>query len=159
MTYLVDTPLLVELLRPEPSDTVTTWVRRHEPLGLATTALAMAELQAGVARTSALRRNRLTRWVLAVEGFFQLTTAILPFDIGAARVCARLLANGAAGEPPPLRQAMVAGIAEANGLVLAVRHSPHLALWGGSMVDPWATEMEQPACDHRSRLLDGITRA
>lgn len=122
--------------------------------------MAMAELQAGVARTSAQRKNLLTRWLLGVETFFQATTAILPFDMAAAQACARLLANGAALDAPlPLAQAMVAGVAEANGLILAAPPSAHLVTWGGRMVDPWATEMQDARASARSNLLRSVGRA
>ena len=138
MRFLLDAPLLVEALRPEPDTVALDWFSFHAGSGFVLAAPTLLRLHAGVAAAPAgAQRNALTRWLLSIEAEFD--DLVLGFDAAASRSCARLLARGhAAGAPVPLAEAMVAAIAEVNGLILATRPSPGLTLWGGPVMDPWA---------------------
>lgn len=138
MRYLLDTEVLVAGLRHGAPGAMQEWLSRRPSDDCAISALSLAELQAGVSCLAhGPNRNALTQWLHEVEWRFE--GAILAFDAAAARPCARLIAQAALdGRPTPLAQAMLAGIAEANGLALAARPTPHLARWGGAVVDPWS---------------------
>jgi predicted nucleic acid-binding protein len=137
MRYLVDTAVVVDGLHTQPSAVVGDWIERHVDAGLAISVMSRVELY--LARgllTPGADHNALFDWLevldIAVEG------AILPFDDASATFCARLMTQAfAAGCAAPLNEAMLAGMAEAYGLVVAARPTPLLTLWGGPVVDPW----------------------
>ncbi|MHB8284279.1 MAG: PIN domain-containing protein [Caulobacteraceae bacterium] len=137
MSYLVETAVLVEALRPSRDIWVGRWLADHADEELYVTAMSLAALEGGAAAlASGTQRNLVTDWVRSVAARFD--GRVLGFAPVCAAPCAKLQARGmAAGTPVPLLAAMTCAIADANGLVLAGRAAPHLAVWGGPAVDPW----------------------
>ncbi len=137
MRYLLDTAVVVEGLRSQPSEAVDDWIERHGDAGLAISVMSRVELYLvrGLL-TPGADHNALFDWLEGLN--VAVEDAILPFDDASATFCARLMTQAfAAGCPAPLREAMLAGMAQAYGLVVAARPTPLLTLWGGPLVDPW----------------------
>lgn len=110
---------------------------RHIPAGLAISAMTRVELHVGRGLLAAgPDHNALFDWMEQLEARFE--NATLPFDDTSAAFCARLMTRAlACGQTALLSEAMLAGMAEAHGLVVAARPTPLLTLWGGPVVDPW----------------------
>ena len=58
---------------------------------------------------------------------------VLPFDLAAARA----LATFRVPEHAPLDEALIAAVAQANGLVLATRNTRHFEPLGVQLLNPW----------------------
>src|SRR5690606_978388 len=64
MRYLIDTNVISELVRPEPSDHVLDWLGKQSGLDLAISALTPGELSQGTRSLAAgRRRDELDRWL------------------------------------------------------------------------------------------------
>jgi predicted nucleic acid-binding protein len=137
MSYLVETAVLVEALRPSRDVWVGRWLARHSTDTLYITAMSLATLESGAAALPpGPQRNLVTDWARAVAKRFD--GRVLGFEPECAAPCAKVQARGlAAGQSVPMLAAMTCAIAERYGLILAARPAPHLALWGGPAVDPW----------------------
>lgn len=134
---LLDTNVVSEAWRPEPSPDVVAWLDAQDSSQLALTATVAAELLTGVARLpdgrrkSALARN--------VEGLLaRLSGRVLPFDLVASRHYARLVVRAsAAGVTVSQADAEIAAVASALGAVVATRDTEPFVAMGVPVINPW----------------------
>ena len=110
---ILDTSVLSELVRPEPSEAVLRWIAAQHTPSLFTTAISQAEMLSGGVLTSAGKRR--TQLKKAIDEVFleDFAGRILPFNEEVAPVYARdrIDRNGPGG---PISQvdAMIAAIAQ-----------------------------------------------
>ncbi len=136
---VLDTNVVGELLRPDPSRRVVSWFRRQTE-GLVLTSLTIAEIEFGIA---GLPDGRRKQWLAdEFEAFLaeDLTPgAILPFDEAGARAYGALYADLVRrGVRIETFDAMIAAIAIQNDCAVATRNVSHFAPTGVRVVNPWA---------------------
>ncbi|CRI64313.1 conserved hypothetical protein [Thiocapsa sp. KS1] len=141
LLYLLDTSVLSELMRPEPSPAVLAWIDGTGVEGLALAAVSQWEIRYGLALLpEGKRRDDLARRFdglvadLFGAGVYDLTSA-------AAERCASIMARKRSmGESldDHLPDAMIAGIAADAGLTLATRNRAEFRNCGIPLVDPWS---------------------
>ncbi|WP_296807874.1 type II toxin-antitoxin system VapC family toxin [Thiocapsa sp.] len=139
--YLLDTNVISELMRPEPSPAVLAWIDGTGVEGLALSAVSQWEIRYGLALLpEGKRRDDLARRFdglvadLFGAGVYDLTSA-------AAERCASIMARKRSmGESldDHLPDAMIAGIAADAGLTLATRNRAEFRNCGIPLVDPWS---------------------
>jgi toxin FitB len=136
--FVLDTNVLAELERPAPNPAVTAWFGSQQADRLFLTATVVAELWYGVElKPEGARRNALARWLeaLLAGGF---ADRVLPLDAAAARLWGCLMAEGRrAGRPPAIRDAEIAAVAMAHGMVVVTRNVRDFELFGLPWLDPW----------------------
>lgn len=133
---LLDTNVLSELMRPQPSSIVLGWFAGQED---AASAITQAELLLGVALLpSGKRRDAIAD---AVEQMFDqdFVGRCLPFDGLAAHEYAALVATrNKVGMPISTEDAQIAAIALRHGLVLATRNTKDFRkIHKLILIDPW----------------------
>lgn len=145
---LLDTNVLSELMRPQPSSIVLGWFAQHEGEGAVfyTSAITQAELLLGVALLpSGKRRDAIAD---ALEQMFEqeFVGRCLPFDELAAHEYAALVATrNKVGMPISTEDAQIAAIALRNGLVLATRNTKDFRKISElALLDPWLATTQQP---------------
>jgi len=119
--YLLDTNIISNVTKPDPSPTLLAWMEEQADDELFISALTVAEIRRGLLEKSAgKKRNLLEAWFTGPEGPQALFTGrVLPFDEMAALVWARLMAEGKAkGRPRSALDMIIAAIAEAHGCVI-----------------------------------------
>lgn len=136
---LLDTNVLSELMRPQPTSMVLGWFAQQEGTEFYTSAITKAELLLGVALLpSGKRRDAIAD---AVEQMFEqdFVGRCLPFDALSAHEYAALVATrNKVGMPISTEDAQIAAIALQNGLVLATRNSKDFRKISELvLVDPW----------------------
>lgn len=136
---LLDTNVLPELMRPQPSAVVLGWFAQQKDTEFYTSAITQAELLLGVALLpDGQRRNAI---VEAIEKMFDQDFAerCLPFDELAAHEYAALVAaRNKIGMPISTEDAQIAAIALQNDLVLVTRNTKDFRQINGlDLVDPW----------------------
>ena len=122
MTYLLDTNVLSEGMRPQPDPLVIAWLDQHQE-ELAFSALSLAELARGAeAVADGKRKNELLKRLRFLREDFAY--AILPFDDAAAwewaRYCKRLHLEG---RSVPVIDSLIAATALAYGLTVVTRNT------------------------------------
>ena len=135
---VLDTNVLSELMRSQPSVRVVTWFARQQPAELFTTSVTEAEIFYGIELLAAGKRRK--GLLEAAETMFTKVFAgrILAFDSDAARAFARLAANGRAlGRPRSQADTQIAAIAQAHGAKVATRNAADFSDCGLDLVDPW----------------------
>jgi predicted nucleic acid-binding protein len=135
---ILDTNVLSELMRSEPSPSVLAWVARQPPAELCTTSITHAEILYGIELlTKSKRREGLLE---AAEAMFaeDLAGCIFGFESDAARVFSKIAARRrAAGRPISHADAQIAAIARVRGAKLATRNVGDFEACGLDVVDPW----------------------
>ncbi|MGQ0625950.1 MAG: type II toxin-antitoxin system VapC family toxin [Sporichthyaceae bacterium] len=137
-SWVLDTNVLSELARPQPSAAVLRWFDAHPSPSLATTAITAAELLCGVARLPrGSRREQLTAVTCAVlEADFD--GRVLPFDVSAAVSYAAIVVTRAElGRPISAPDAQIAAICRSRGAALATRNRADFTGIGVELIDPW----------------------
>ena len=134
---ILDTNVVSELMRPAGDPRVLSWMRKTGDGDLATTAITVAEIEYGLARlpdgsrADALRTAAAALW----ESF---ATAILPFDVSAARDYGVLTAaRESAGRPTSAFDAQIAAIAKVHNAKVATRNVADFQGMGLKLIDPW----------------------
>lgn len=135
---LLDTNVISELMRAEPSLAVLDWFGAHEAADLFISAVTEAELRTGVAiLPEGQRRNGLQS---ALDGMIEedFPDRVLPFDSNAARAYADIAARRrAAGRPISEADCQIAAIAVAAGAPVATRNVKDFDGCGVDLINPW----------------------
>ncbi|WP_456409645.1 PIN domain-containing protein [Oceanithermus sp.] len=138
MRYLLDTPVISELVRPKPNARVTEWVRRAEPAALYLSVVTFGELAKGIEKLAdGARRRQLLTWMERdLKSWF--AGRVLPIDLEVAERWGLILARAeASGRTLPAVDALLAASALTHGLVLVTRNTRHFRVTGLEVFDPW----------------------
>lgn len=126
--YLLDTNIISEACRPQPSVALSDWVQSQADTDLFISTLTIAEIWRGVLEMTAGRRRRdLEVWFVGSEGPPSLFSGrVLPFDEPAAMAWARIMAAGTAiGRPRSPIDMIVAATAAAHHCVVVTANERH----------------------------------
>jgi len=134
---LLDTNVLSEPLRSEPSPKVIEWLDRQTAETLHLSTISYADLRFGVMRMpEGKRKNDLAARVEQALHLFKDRT--LAFDLEAAERLAQILTRTEKiGRKTPAPDAYIAAIAMAHGFAVATRNVDHFQDTGVSVINPW----------------------
>ncbi|RHZ90695.1 type II toxin-antitoxin system VapC family toxin [Cereibacter sphaeroides] len=119
--YLLDTNILSNLVKPQPSASLMEWMAAQPDEDLFISALTVAEIRRGILeKPRGKKRDALEAWFAGPEGPQALFAGrVLAFDNKAALIWARLMAEGrAAGRPRSALDMIIAAVAGANDCVV-----------------------------------------
>ncbi len=137
---VLDTNVLSELMRREPSPTVITWIEARATASLFTTTVTQAEILYGIRlMPSGKRRSEIEE---AAHEMFRADFAgrVLPFDQDAAQAYAKIAASRRqAGRPITQFDAQIAAIALSRDGAVATRNIADFEGCGPDLIDPWKT--------------------
>ncbi len=135
---VIDTNIVSELMRAEPSAEVLAWMDDRPPRDLFVTAVTEAEVRTGIALLPEGRRRR--GLAEACERAFGSLFAgrVLPFDSDAARAYAEIVAaRRVLGRPVSQADGQIAAIARSRGMAVATRNIRDFQDMGVDVLDPW----------------------
>jgi len=135
VSYLLDTCILSEPLRPRPDPAILARLARHDGQ-CAIASVTWNELWFGCARLPDSARRR------AIEDYLEQVVApglpVLPYDESAARWHGEERARlSTRGTPPPFVDGMIAAIARTRHLVLVTRNTADFACFEGLTCTDW----------------------
>lgn len=135
---MLDTNVLSELMREEPSSAVVEWIDRQDRKRLFMTVVSEFELSFGLATMPAgKRKNGLVASLHDLQKS-ELGARIVPLDAEAAKhaAIARAAAESATGHCD-VPDALLAGIAMAKGAAVATRNLKEFMHFGVPLINPW----------------------
>lgn len=115
--YLLDTNIISNVVKQEPSESLLTWMANQRDEDLFIASLTLAEIHRGILeKPNGKKRTALDAWFSGPEGPQALFAGrILPFDDRAGLIWGRLMADGKMkGRPRSGLDTIIAAIAEAN---------------------------------------------
>ncbi|HEY3452429.1 MAG TPA: type II toxin-antitoxin system VapC family toxin [Myxococcales bacterium] len=140
MSYLLDTNVLSETVRPRPHPTVLEWLESVPGESLYISSLALGEIRRGVEGLAlGRRRERLLVW-LEHELPDWFGERVLPVDAAVADRWGRLVAEVA--RPVRAIDSLLGATALHHGLRLVTRNGMDFQFPGLVVIDPWETGEE-----------------
>jgi len=137
---ILDTNILSEIMRPEPSVKVMEWLRDQPVLSFYITTITQAEIFYCIALLpSSERRTKLHKTAIAMfrEDF---NGRILSFDLEAAEMFAEIASNRQqAGQPISQFDAQISAIARSRGAGVATRNDRDFLNCGIDVINPWSS--------------------
>ena len=136
---LVDTNVISEPLRREPSAAVIEWLDAQNVETLFLAAVSLAEMRFGVAALPEGRRRDWLHQSIEQRVVPLFRGRILPFDDAASKAYASLRAKArGTGNAMASADGFIAATAAANGLIVATRDVAPFEAAGLRVIDPWA---------------------
>jgi len=138
MSFLLDTNVVSEWVRPRPDHNVISWLAGVDEDRVYISVISLAEIRLGVELLPAgRRRERLASW-LAEELPVRFEERILDIDAQVAATWGVVMARGQkSGMTLGSMEAFVAATAETHDLTLATRNIKDFQRLGISLLDPW----------------------
>lgn len=136
MSYLLDTNILSETMRPSPHRAVSAWLAAAPDESLHLSVLSLGELRQGVERLRrGPKRQRLEVWLeQSLPAWFE--GRLIGVDGAIADRWGRLRAS--AGRPLPAVDSLLAATALSRGLRMVTRNVADFAFEGLEVINPWS---------------------
>ena len=132
--FLLDTPVLVDTFKPEPSGIVLDWIGSQRAGALFLSAMSLGELTRSVrARASGAKRAELERWI-SQDLAEQFEGRVLPFDAESAALWGALVAERGA-KPRAAAELQIAAIAIKHSFSLVTTNAKAFRGTGVDLVD------------------------
>jgi toxin FitB len=139
--YLLDTCVLSEFTKPQPSPRVVAWLAGREEASLLLSVLTFGELQKGIEKLpTSRRRTSLQAW-LDHDLRQRFAGRVLDVTEEVALLWGRMQGEAERrGQTLPVIDSLLAATALTHGLVVVTRNEADLGRTGVRVVDPWAEE-------------------
>src|SRR5262245_28285130 len=139
MTFLLDTNVVSEWVKPRPNPGVVTWLANVDEDRVFLSVVTLTELRYGIERLAAgARRRSLEEW-LQRELPLRFEGRILPVDETVADASGRIAARSeSAGRPIEAIDAFLAATAEVHSLTLVTRNESDFKAVLKTTLNPWA---------------------
>lgn len=138
MTFLLDTCVISELVKPRPNENVVRWVDSVDERKLFLSVLTMGELEKGITKLQeSLRKADLQEW-LEHDLAERFTGRILPVDAAVAVAWGRIQGEAERmGAKLPVIDSLLTATAEIHCLTLATRNVADFDRCGATVFNPW----------------------
>lgn len=135
MSYLIDTNVISELVRPKPDAAVLDWFANTPDDALFLSVLTLGEIRKGVEKLPEPQRREKLRLWLEHDLRDWFGTRILSIGPDVADHWGRLLAQ--AGRPVPAVHSLLAATALHHDLRLVTRNTKDFDYTGLEVINPW----------------------
>ena len=138
MSWLLDTCVVSEMVRPTPAPAVVDWLGSCTEESLYLSVLTLGEIGKGVAKLAdSSRRTQLEAW-LRHDLPDRFHGRVLPVDPQVAAIWGRLCGEAErGGSPLPVIDSLIAATALHHGLTVVTRNTRHLKRCNVACFDPW----------------------
>jgi predicted nucleic acid-binding protein len=138
MSFLLDTNIVSEWVRPHPDEGVMAWLAEVDEDQSFLSVVTLAELRRGIACLArGRRRMRLDEW-LRHELLLRFEDRILPIDNRVAVIWGDIVSDREAkGRPISVMDAFIAATARTYGLTLVTRNTSDFAGSVAAITNPW----------------------
>lgn len=139
MSFLLDTNVVSEWMKPSPDMGVISWLTEVDEDRTFLSVITLAELRHGIERLPAgRRRTQLDQW-LRDDLPARFDSRILPIDSTVADAWGHVVARRAAiGRPIGAMDAFVAATAQIHGLTLVTRNVSNFEASVSGILNPWS---------------------
>jgi predicted nucleic acid-binding protein len=138
LSFLIDTCVLSELVRPKPHRRVVDWIDAQDESRLYLSVITIGEIQKGIAKLPASsRKEKLVTW-LDEELEERFKGKILGIDSTVARKWGQIQAAcELRGLKMPVVDALIAAIALVSDMTIVTRNEQDMAASGAKIFNPW----------------------
>ena len=138
MSYLLDTCIISELVRPSPDNSVLRWIDSRNEFDLYLSVLTLGEIQKGIAKLSSGKKKSLLAAWLKDELVVRFEERIIPVNSGVAMMWGTMLGKAEKnGQPLSAIDALIAATAKMYDLVVVTRNVRDMEASGVDILNPW----------------------
>ena len=139
MSWLLDTPVVSELVRATPKASVIDWLQSQDENDLYLSVLTLGELEKGIAKlTNSRRKTTLRKWV-RTNLMTRFEERLLAVDRHVASRWGVLVGTSERkGRPLPVIDSLIAATAIAHDLTVVSRNSKDFERCGIRCLKPWS---------------------
>ena len=139
MSYLLDTCVISELVRPVPDNRVVRWIESQNEFDLYLSVLTLGEIQKGISKLShGKKKSTLTAW-LKDELEVRFAERVLPVNDAIALMWGNMLGTSEKnGQPLSVIDALIASTATVHNLVVVTRNISDFSGCSIDILDPWS---------------------
>lgn len=139
MSGLLDTPVLSELIRATPKESVIDWLQAQDENDLFLSVLTLGELEKGIAKLSDSRRKTTLRKWVRTNLMARFETRVLVIDNNVASRWGTLVGTSERkGRPLPVIDSLIAATAIAHELTVVSRNAKDFERCGIPCLNPWS---------------------
>jgi len=139
MSWLLDTPVLSELIRATPKESVIDWLQAQDENDLFLSVLTLGELEKGIAKLSDSRRKTTLRKWVRTNLMARFETRVLVIDHKVAARWGTLVGTSERkGRPLPVIDSLIAATAIAHELTVVSRNAKDFERCGIPCLNPWS---------------------
>lgn len=138
MTYLLDTNVVSEWVKPRPNSNVIAWLAEASEDEIFISVCTFAELRFGVASMArGKRRDRLDEW-LRSDLPARFDRRIVGIDVSIAYAWGDIQARAKQkGRPVGPMDGLIAATAEVHDMTIVTRNTKHFETVGVPLLNPW----------------------
>ena len=138
MSFLLDTNVISEWVKPRPNDGVIEWLATVDEDRVYISVITIAEIRFGIEKVPpGARRKRMEDW-FATDLPTRFDQRILPINVEIAQACGKIMNGGrVAGRPIGPMDAFIAATAQIGDLTLVTRNISDFEFIGLPMISPW----------------------
>jgi predicted nucleic acid-binding protein len=139
MTWLLDTPVVSELIRATPKASVIDWLQSQDENDLFLSVLTLGELEKGIAKLSDSRRKTTLRKWVRTNLMTRFEERLLAVDRQVASRWGILIGTSERkGRPLPVIDSLIAATAIAHDLTVVSRNAADFERCGVPCLNPWS---------------------
>lgn len=138
MSWLLDTCVVSELVRPRPKASVVAWIQRCDEDELFLSVITIGELEKGIAKLpDSAKRISLENWVRR-ELADRFRDRLLAIDFRVVALWGAMVgASEARGQPLPVIDSLIAATSLHYGFTVVTRDTNDLERCGARCLNPW----------------------
>jgi predicted nucleic acid-binding protein len=142
VSYLLDTNVVSEWVKPRPDRGVVVWLSEVDEDRVFISVVTLGELRHGIERLRpGRRRSQLDEW-LSDELPLRFAGRVLPIDATVADAWGTIVARrDRVGHPIGAMDGLIAATAEVHGLTLVTRNAADFKSSVKAVFDPWTERM------------------
>lgn len=138
MRYLLDTNVILELVKKDPNPHVLHWIDKRDETSLFLSVITFGELQKGISKLNdKARAERLQKWV-DQDLVNRFDGRILPIDLDVIFTWGRVQGiSEKDGTKLPVMDCLIAATAIAHNLIVVTRNVNDIERCQASVFNPW----------------------
>lgn len=138
MTFLLDTCVISELVKPQPNENVVRWIDTVDERKLFLSVLTLGELEKGITKLQVSKRKILLQNWLESELTERFRGRILPVDAAVAVAWGKIQGEAErSGSKLPVIDSLLSATAGVHGCTLATRNVADFERCGAAVLNPW----------------------
>jgi predicted nucleic acid-binding protein len=138
LIYLLDTCVVSEFIKPQPSKNLVEWLRSTDDLQMGISVITLGEIQNGISRLDdGDRKDRFQEW-LNDELVLRFDNRILPVELNDAVKWGELMGQARRnGAPLPSTDTLIAATALNRHMTVVTRNTKDFERIGVPTLNPW----------------------
>jgi len=138
MSYLLDTCVLSELIKPQPNQNVATWIEKIQESHLYISVITIGEIQKGIAKLDNSKKKQSLQIWLEQDLAARFSGRILSVDTKISQEWGNMQGQAIrTGTTVPVIDSLIAATAKCHNLTLATRNLDDFKNLPINLINPW----------------------